>query len=208
MLATLKNLTPELHFLIFNGSSVPILGRLRRVCKKISACAHLKNLLDAHEDHARIRFEKVVYTAKPFFPKKIRNHTITDELIENDPIYMSQRLISIAGYIVGEFYYSQINKIIPHWDIVFNLPKRWTNFFQSHNKIRHKMFLHKHFHKKTKISIDEYNNYWLSWRPRKSQITESKYVNYAEAETQFWAVFSIVYQWTPEDFFASTQMFF
>ena len=199
--SALKNLLPELQFLIFNGSSVPILGRLRCVCKKLSLCDRLKNLLDIHKDHARIRFEKVVYTAKPFFPRKMRNRNISEEINEmtNNP----KCLIHITKKHIGEFYFMCEENV--YWYCECFLPNRWTNFFRSHDGTRYKMNLHKHF-KKTIYSFiaSDIEHDVLFWDERQN----IKYVNYAEAQTQFWAVFSIVHQWTPEDFFASTQMFF
>ena len=205
--SALKNLLPELQFLIFNGLSVAILGRLRCVCKKFSLCTHLKKFLDTHNDHARIRFEKVVYTAKPFFPEKIRNRTMSDE-IKKSNIYSEYRFIIIAKKCIGELEFTcGENKEVIYWDCECYLPKLWSNFFRNHDRIHCKMILQKHFKKTINPFIITFNGHEiLCWHQR--QNTESKYVNYAEAETQFWSIFGIVSQWTPENFFASTQMFF
>ena len=205
----LKNLPPELQFLIFNGLSVTTLGCLRCVCKQFSLSACLKNLLDTHKDHVRIRFEKVVYTAKPFFPKKIRNRIISNEINEmSDNIRYNGLDIYIAGKPVGYFIIQTEKNVF--WEINCNLPILWTNFFLNHDSPN--MLLQKHFIKaidpQMRMCVVEEDHGIISWQPHKNQLTKSKYVNYAEAETQFWAVFSIVHQWTPEDFFASTQMFF
>ena len=212
MLGVLKNLSPELQFLIFNGLSVSILGHLRCVCKKFSLSDCLKNLLDTHEDHARVRFERVVYTAKPFFPEKMINRTRSDEIKESSNNIGFHKLICIAGNPVGEFYnICWQNDKFMYWEVSCFLPERWKNFFKSYDSPN--MLLQKHFIKTIDSQmgmcvVEEEDHGTICWSPQKSQIIESKYVNYAETQTQFWAVFSIVHQWVPEDFFASNQMFF
>ena len=187
------NLFPELQFLIFNGLSVATLGRLRRVCKKFSLCPCLKNILDTHEDHVRIRFEKVVYTAKPFFPKKMRNWTRVEDMYALDKNLITYRYINIAKKIVGGFYYDLREEIVC-WNIHCRLPQRWSDFIlHDHDKINYRMILREHFIETKNPSVcyfPFYDDYGLTWRPRKSQITESTYINYAEAEIQFWAVFA------------------
>ena len=211
--SALKNLPPELQFLIFNGLSIPILGVLRCVCKKFSSSYWLKNLLETHKDHARIRFEKVVYTAKPFFPERIINRTISEDLNLIGNVFNGNwKCIYIAEKIVGGFCIIHEEKIA-YWGINCHLPKKWRNFFinLSYKRIHHGVVLQKHFIKTIYPFMKDDDNYErICWRqrPRERQITESNYVNYAEAETQFWAVFDIIHRWAPEDFFASTRMFF
>ena len=206
--SALKNLLPELQFLIFNGSSVPILGRLRCVCKEFLLSILLKNLLETHKDHARIRFEKVVHTAKPFFPEKMRNHTRSDEINGlSDNIRDNGLVIYIAGKPLGKLLLIQIeeNEKKVFWEINCFLPMLWTHFLLRHAS--HNLLLQKHFIKtidpRMRMYVMDGYHGFISWQPHKNQLTESKYINYAEAETQLWAVFSIVHQWMPEDFFAS-----
>ena len=190
----LKNLPLELHFLIFNSLNVPGLGVIRCVCKKFSACAHLKNLLDTHEDHTRIRFEKVVYTAMPFFPRKMR--------IGLKEWPFTWKRIYIARNIVGHFadFYRE-NGECACKEVSCFLPERWKKFFESCDITHHEMILKKHFIETIdEVFVENINeHYCLCWRPD---------INFVESQIQFWAVFGIVYQWTPEDFFASTRMFF
>ena len=135
-----KNLLPELHFLIFNGSSISILGRLRCVCKKFSLCTCLKNILDTHQDHARIRFEKVVYTAKPFFPEKMKKSTISEDMDTIDTNILKWKDFKIAKKIVGLFYNSHKGEIA-YWAIHCRLSEIWCNFFYDNicaNNINYK----------------------------------------------------------------------
>ena len=230
-----KNLPAELHYLIFGELTVPILAFLRRLNKDFSQNTCLLTLVNPHE--ARMRFEKIVFSAKPFFPKKLMKRTRSME----NKLFSNQKTIGdhSANFKSWNLANKEIGSMFLHpdrngndlgeevyWVCECRIPNEWVDFFSSLDDVKPMMQKHcRDFKVDFECSVT--NDYpvlcWITenciTNKRSRRQTESfhqyakylgelQYVNAAKIETQFWAVYGIVNQWSPKDFFASTQMFF
>lgn len=191
---TITNFPAELHSLILISTDFVSLVRLRQTCRQLLANPLLLKNFQSQETLKR--FEKIVFTAKPFFPTEMRSRDFVFECVKcfKEPV----KEIFIGSKFLGMFViYATIpnGKYVYGWTIAYALPKKWCDFIISSSV----GFFIKKF---VSVKIDIYfkNNQLLVWT--------NKCNNLSEMQTQFWAVHKIVHTQLPAAFFASDQTFF